>query len=98
MAGFNLRHLSTFVLATALCCGTSSAQQLLNASLPDSPSSLLAKAPDPASESSSNPASTPSDDPQAAPQSATSPDQSAQQTKRILGIIHNFRAVTAGTN
>ena len=97
MAGFNPRHLSTFVLFTALCCGTSSAQQLLNASFPDSPSSLLANAANSASESSSNAASTPSDDAQPAPQSATSPDQSAQQTKRILGIIPNFRAVTAGT-
>jgi hypothetical protein len=97
MAGFNLRHLSTFALFTALCCGTSSAQQLVSNTLPDSPGSLLANAPDPASESSSTPASAQSDDAQPAPQSATPPDHSDEQTKRILGIIPNFRAVTAGT-
>jgi len=83
-------------LALFLCScfyGSAQTQSTSQASLPDSPGAvLLASAGNAADESSSSSLST--DSPQAAtPASQT--DQSATQTKRILGIIPNFRSVSA---
>ncbi len=93
--GFNLRRFLLFVpLFAAFCCGQSNAQQII-ASLPDSPSSVL----DQSSSSSSSISSSVSADPQS-PQpdtSANKPPHVDEQPKRILGILPNFRAVTAGT-
>jgi hypothetical protein len=93
LMGFNLRRFLFVPLYAAFCCAQSNAQQI-TASLPDSPSSAL----DPSSSVSSSL----STDPQSPPQSPQ-PDTSAnkphvdEQPKRILGILPNFRAVTAGT-
>jgi hypothetical protein len=93
--GFNLRRFLLFVpLFAAFCCVQSNAQQI-TASLPDSPSSVL----DQSSSSSSSISSSVSADPQS-PQpdtSANKPPHVDEQPKRILGILPNFRAVTAGT-
>src|SRR6266702_2023925 len=98
MAGFKLPNLipSSLVLFTALCCGTfrtSHAQQILSAVLPDSPGSIAAKTSDPASDFSSSVEATASE----GPQSTTPPAQppATPQTKRILGIVPNFRSVSA---
>jgi hypothetical protein len=47
--------------------------------------------------SASSQTAAPSAPAQPAPQSQAAPEQSAQQTKRILGIIPNFRAVSSDT-
>jgi hypothetical protein len=67
------------------------AQQLTQTLLPDSPDSALQSAPTSQTSSSSDQFS-----PQNAAPSAPSEYQSAQ-TKRILGILPNFRSVSAGT-
>ena len=87
--GFNLRRfLLSVPLFATFCCCQSNAQQIV-ASLPDSPGSVL----DQSSISSSV-----SQDPQS-PQPGTTakPPHVDEQPKRILGILPNFRAVTAGT-
>jgi hypothetical protein len=64
------------------------------------PQSTAAPAPDSASEAAAHPAQSPSTDapaPQNQPAQNAQGDSSGQQTKRILGIIPNFRAVSANT-
>jgi len=89
--GFTLRRFLLFVpLFAAFCCVQANAQQI-TASLPDSPGSVL--------DQSSGLSSSVSPDPQS-PQpdtSANKPPHVDEQPKRILGILPNFRAVTAGT-
>jgi hypothetical protein len=89
--GFNLRRFLLFVpLYAAFCCAQANAQQII-ASLPDSPGSAL-------DQSSSSSSSTPPDPQAAQPDtSANKPAHVDEQPKRILGILPNFRAVTAGT-
>jgi hypothetical protein len=69
----------------------SHAQQLAESSLPDAPNAFSASTSDvPSSKSDAAP--------QAASSSSAAPaEPQAVQTKRILGIIPNFRAVSAGT-
>jgi hypothetical protein len=95
----------SFSLAGLLLCsciyGNAQTQSPSQSSLPDAPAAAgpytVANAdgrPDPGNESSSN---TATDSPQqsATPSTPTQDGQPAKQTKRILGIIPNFRAVSA---
>jgi hypothetical protein len=86
LMGFNLRRFLFVPLFAAFCCAQSNAQQI-TASLPDSP------------DLSSISSSLTSEDPQSPQQdtSANKPAHVDEQPKRILGILPNFRAVTAGT-
>jgi hypothetical protein len=95
-------HFAFLLLASCFVCGVAQAQQTPQSSLPDAPGAILASKVSPASTddiSSSNQSSAPqqsSPSSSAGNQSAT--DQQATQTKRILGIIPNFRAVSANTH
>jgi hypothetical protein len=83
------------LIASAFCI-TSSAQQLASANLPDAPDITS-----PSSIASSSLDGTVADTNQSAPQNAsnsTPADHQDGQTKRILGIIPNFRAVSAGVS
>ncbi len=89
----------TLSLSLALSAGNAHAQQSTTTALPDAPGVLIATTNLPAEAiSSSSEASL-----QSATAPTTSPDQPTgtvhvnQQTKRILGIIPNFRAVSAGS-
>jgi hypothetical protein len=96
------RSLFSFSLPGLLLCsclyGSAQTQLVSQSSLPDEPATAsvtlaaLDSHFDSSNESSSNPTS-----PQQTntPASATQTDQSATQTKRILGIIPNFRSVSA---
>jgi hypothetical protein len=98
-------HFACLLLTSFSIYGIAQAQQTPQASLPDSPGTILASnthytlvddtsssndaAAEPLSLQQSNAPSTPSDQ--------STSDQQAKQTKRILGILPNFRAVSAGT-
>jgi hypothetical protein len=80
----------------SLClAGSGQTQSIAQSSLPDAPGAAYALAENistgPADESSSDQAGSA----QQTSSSVASPDQQATQTKRILGIIPNFRAVSA---
>ena len=90
------------LLASCFVCAVAQAQQTPQSSLPDSPGAILASNVPPASTddiSSSNQSSAPqqSNPPSPAGNQPTT-DQSGTQTKRILGIFPNFRAVSANTH
>ncbi len=93
----------TLSLSFALSACTAFAQQSAPAPLPDSPGVLIAAVNAPvesSSFSSSDAATQQTTSPQAATVPAPDPSGTVhvnQQTKRILGIIPNFRAVSAGT-
>jgi hypothetical protein len=81
---------SLLVLAmTSLAVPLSQAQQLASEALPDAPNMVAAISHD---SSSSSDQTTPQSTSTSAPA-----EHQDQQTKRILGIIPNFRAVSAGT-
>jgi hypothetical protein len=108
MSKFFCRRFACLLLASCCAYGNAQTQQVTPASLPDSPGAIVAsnisRAPSDDDASSSNDAAV---DPQSPQQSnpssptATSgqeqPDQQAKQTKRILGIMPNFRAVSTTT-
>jgi hypothetical protein len=85
----------------ALCVSANSyTQSIAQSSLPDSPGTVSSLAENissgPADESSSSPSDLfPQNSPAASLSTQTSGDEPAKQTKRILGIIPNFRAVSA---
>jgi hypothetical protein len=93
------------LLASCFVCGVAQAQQTPRASLPDSPGAILASNTHRASAddtSSSNdaavePPSLQQGNASSSPSGQSASDQPATQTKRILGIIPNFRAVSANT-
>ena len=93
----------TLSLSFALSACNAFAQQPALASLPDSPDVLIVAAntlAESSSFSSSDAAPLQTTSPQATTATATDPSGTIhvnQQTKRILGIIPNFRAVSAGT-
>jgi hypothetical protein len=100
------------LLASCFVCSVAQAQQTPESSLPDSPGAILASNVPPASTddiSSSNQSSAPQQSNASSSPSGQSPsgqpttgqpttDQSGTQTKRILGIFPNFRAVSANTH
>jgi len=105
MSKFFRGHLACLLLASYSVYGVAQAWQTPHASLPDSPGAILASNTNRASAdddtSSSNDAAA---EPLSLQQSSTSSspssqasDQQAKQTKRILGIIPNFRAVSSDT-
>jgi len=77
----------TMALVVGSCSGFAAAQQVASATLPDAPGSVMMSA----GTSSSSSSMTSEDDQTTAGQA---PHQD-RQTKRILGIIPNFRAVSA---
>jgi len=108
MANFFRGRFACLLLASCSFYGIAQAQQAPQASLPDSPGAIIASnthhtsadddtsssndtAAEPPSLQQSNPPST------TAPSSQTETDQPGKQTKRILGIIPNFRAVSTTT-
>jgi hypothetical protein len=79
-------------LSLFLYCGIASAQNIQIASLPDAPGMVQPES----SSSSSNDAA--NDTAQAPASQSTPASGEGQQTKRILGIIPNFRAVSANVH
>jgi hypothetical protein len=98
-------HFVCILLASCSVYCVAQAQQTPQASIPDSPGAILSSNTHPASAdetSSSNDdaAALPSlqqSTPPSSPSGQSASDQPPQQTKRILGIIPNFRAVSANT-
>jgi hypothetical protein len=98
-------YCACLLLAACSVYGIAQAQEMPQASLPDSPGAILASNAHDASAddtSSSNdaaaePPSLQQSNAPASPSGQSTSDQSATQTKRILGIIPNFRAVSANT-
>jgi hypothetical protein len=96
---------ASILLVSCSVYGVAQAQQAPQASLPDSPGAILASnthrtSPDETSSSNDPEAEPPSLQQSSAPSSPSgqsASDQQPQQTKRILGIIPNFRAVSANT-
>ena len=82
--------------ALALLCVKSPAQQLASTSLPDAPGTESVVAAASSSLDGTLQAATPTAS-QSATGSSTPTGHQDPQTKRILGIIPNFRAVSAGT-
>jgi hypothetical protein len=105
MSKFSPGRFACLLLASCSVCGVAQAQQTPQASLPDSPGAILASNTHRASAddtSSSNdataePPSLQQSNPSSSPSGQSASDQQAKQTKRILGIIPNFRAVSANT-
>ncbi|MGD0444547.1 MAG: hypothetical protein ABSA39_11490 [Edaphobacter sp.] len=105
MSKFFPSHFACLLLASCSVYGIAQAQQTPQEPLPDSPGAILASNTHRASAdetSSSNDApdelpSLPQSDPPSSPSGQSASDQSATQTRRILGIIPNFRAVSANT-
>lgn len=96
-------HLARLLLASCSVYAVAQAQQTPQASLPDSPGAILASNTHPASAddtSSSNdaaaePPSLQQSNASSSPSGPSASDPQATQTKRILGILPNFRAVSA---
>jgi hypothetical protein len=108
MSKFFRGRYACLLLASCSFYGIAQAQQVPQASLPDSPGAIVASnthraSADDDTSSSSDAAAEPSSLQQSNPPSTTAPagqtetDQPAKQTKRILGIIPNFRAVSTTT-
>jgi hypothetical protein len=105
MSNFFPGQFACLLLASWSVCGVAHAQQTPQASLPDSPGTILASNTYLASaddiSSSNDPAAEPPSLQQSSPSSSpggqSASDQPATQTKRILGVIPNFRAVNANT-
>ena len=105
MSNFFSGHFARLLLASCSVCGVAQAQQTPQPSLPDSPGAILASNTRLASaddtSSSIDPAVEPPSlqqgNPSSSPSGQSESDQPAKQTKRILGIIPNFRAVSANT-
>jgi hypothetical protein len=105
MSKFFPGHLARLLLASCSVYGVAQAQQTPQASLPDSPGAILASNTHPASTdetSSSNdaaaePPSLQQGNAPSSPSGQSTSDPQATQTKRILGILPNFRAVSANT-
>ena len=89
---FKSRH--SLALFAALTCSIAQAQQIAPSPLPDSPDLVASLRTAPSAEISS---SSIGSSPQTTPATATPPAHQDGQTKRILGIIPNFRAVSADT-
>ena len=102
MSNFFSGYFACLLLTSCSIYGVAQAQQTPQPSLPDSPGAILVSdthrtSADETSSSNDAPAelllqSTPSTSPSSQPS-----DQPAKQTKRILGIIPNFRAVSVNT-
>jgi hypothetical protein len=90
---------TSFFLAGLLLCSclysSAQAQSTTQTSLPDSPGTLLLVANDTQSDLGGSSSTTAAADPQQTAAPATQDDQTATQTKRILGVIPNFRSVSA---
>ena len=105
MSKFFRGHLACLLLASCSVYGVAQAQQTPQVSLPDSPGAILASNTHRASaddiSSSNDPAAEPpslqQSNPPSSPSGQSASDQPAKQTKRILGIIPNFRAVSVNT-
>jgi len=107
MSKFFPGHLARLLLASCSVYGVAQAQQTPQASLPDSPGVILASnthraSADADDTSSSNdaaagPPSLQQSNASSSPSGQSASDQPPPQTKRILGIIPNFRAVSANT-
>lgn len=105
MSKFFPGNFACIVLASCSVYGVAQAQQTPQASLPDSPGATLASntprdSADETSSSNDSAAEPPSLQQSNAPSSPggqAASDQPPQQTKRILGIIPNFRSVSANT-
>jgi hypothetical protein len=105
MFKFSPGNFACLLLASCSVYGVAQAQQTPQASLPDSPGTILASNTHGASAddtSSSNDAAAESPSLQqsnasSSPSGQSASDQPPKQTKRILGIIPNFRAVSANT-
>jgi hypothetical protein len=96
-------HFAVFLLASCSVYSIAQAQQTPQSSLPDSPGFILASntpsvPADDVSSSSNESAAAPAPPQQSntpsSPAGQSTSDQSTTQTKRILGIIPNFRAVS----
>ena len=100
-------HFACLLLASCSVYGVAQARQTPQASLPDSPGVILASnthraSADADDTSSSNdaaagPPSLQQSNASSSPSGQSASDQPPPQTKRILGIIPNFRAVSANT-
>jgi hypothetical protein len=107
MTKFLRGRFACLLLASCSFCGVAQAQQEPQTSLPNSPGAILASnthaVPDDETSSSNDAAAEPSSFQQSNPSPSTTTngqsqtDQPPKQTKRILGIIPNFRAVSANT-
>ncbi|HEY1992978.1 MAG TPA: hypothetical protein VGG81_01155 [Edaphobacter sp.] len=105
MSKFPPGYFACILLASCSVFGVAQAQPTPQASLPDSPGATLASntyraSADGTSSSNDGAAESPSLQQSDAPSSASgqsTSDQPPKQTKRILGIIPNFRAVSANT-
>jgi hypothetical protein len=100
MSKFFPGQFACLLLASWFVCGIAQAQQTPQASLPDSPGAILASntyRPSADDTSSSNDAAAEplQQSSTSSPTGQSASDQPATQTKRILGIIPNFRAVSA---
>jgi hypothetical protein len=95
-------HFAFLLLASCFVYGVAQAQQTPQSSLPDAPGAILASNVPPASTddiSTSNQSSTPQQsNPSSSAGNPAANEQQATQTKRILGIIPNFRAVSSNTH
>ena len=107
---FALSVVAVFIVNTAAVLAAqqadpgSSQQVALAASATPNPAAPAPSSPDPelasASQASATPAQSPSTNataPQNQPAQSAPADSTGQQTKRILGIVPNFRAVSADT-
>jgi hypothetical protein len=105
MSKFFLGNFAYILLMSCSVYGVAQAQQTTQASFPDSPGAILASdthstSPDDTSSSNDAAAEPPSPqqgNPPSSPSGQSESDQPAKQTKRILGIIPNFRAVSSTT-
>ena len=105
MSKFFSGHLACFLLASCSVYGVAQAQQTPQASLPDAPGAILASNTHRASADDTSSSNDAAAEPPSLQQSNASSSSSGQstsdqpppQTKRILGIIPNFRAVSANT-
>jgi hypothetical protein len=105
MSRFPSSYFVCLLLASSSVFSIVQAQQTTQSSLPDSPGFMLASSTTTASADDTSSSSDSPTTPTALQQSSTSTsptdhsatDPQAKQTKRILGIIPNFRAVSANT-
>ena len=102
MSKFFPGHFACLLLASCSVYSVAQAQQMLQVSLPDSPGAILASnthraSADDTSSSNDDAAEPPSlqqSNASASPGGQSASDPQPKQTKRILGIIPNFRAVS----
>src|SRR5260370_10356212 len=105
MSNFFSGHFACFLLASCSVYGVAQAQQTPQASLPNSPGAILAgnthrvSADDTSSsnDAAAEPPSLQQSNASSSPSGQSASDPQAKQTKRILGILPNFRAVNADT-